>query len=65
MSRLKDLFKKSANVQTQEVQGEEQGQEPFADGTLGAAMKAAQHSCIDRRATDRLCDFIEDQYAEM
>ena len=37
----------------------------FADGTLGAAMKAAQHSCIDRRATDRLCDFIEDQYAEM
>ncbi len=30
MSRLKDLFKKSANVQTQEVQGEEQGQEPEA-----------------------------------
>ena len=28
MSRLKDLFKKSANVQTQEVQGEEQRQEP-------------------------------------
>lgn len=27
MSRLKDLFKKSANVQTQEVQGEEQRQE--------------------------------------
>ena len=30
MSRLKDLFKKSANVQTQEVQGEERGQEPEA-----------------------------------
>ena len=28
MSRLKDLFKKSANVQIQEVQGEEQRQEP-------------------------------------
>ena len=28
MSRLKDLFKKSAYVQTQEVQGEEQRQEP-------------------------------------
>lgn len=31
MSRLKDLFKKSANVQTQEAQGEEQSHE--AEGT--------------------------------
>lgn len=31
----------------------------FADGTLSAQMKAAQRACIDRRATERLCDFIE------
>ena len=31
MSRLKDLFKKSANVQTQEVQGEGQARE--SEGT--------------------------------
>ena len=31
----------------------------FADGTLSAQMKAAQRACIDRRATEHLCDFIE------
>lgn len=31
----------------------------FTDGTLSAQMKAAQRACIDRRATERLCDFIE------
>ena len=38
MSRLKDLFKKSANVQTQEVQGEEQRQEPEGAPSVPAGL---------------------------
>ena len=43
MSRLKDLFKKSANVQTQEAQGEEQSHE--AEGNSLCGRKALWVKC--------------------